>query len=347
MQKAAKRVKITLYSLAAYIVVMQKTLSVIDLAAIKGNARRMRSLAGGAKFYAVVKADAYGHGAERVALHLQSLADGFCVAIVEEGAALRIAGVTAPVLVLTPVTSRDDALAAAFYGLEVSVNGVRSAELCGGLDCHIKLNTGMNRYGCNADGLPEVLETLKAAGGRVKGLYSHLYCPHVRERREEQLKIFNEAERLVKAAYPRAVCHLSATAGTMLGGRFLKDGVRCGISLYGYAPQGFSRAGLVPALKVYARRVQRTPVVGRGAGYAVAAERYEKLSAYRAGYADGFSRTAPLGVGNLCMDAFVSGEEAQLVPVFTDADEYAARCGTISYEALCSVTRRSERVYIT
>ena len=102
---------------------MQRTVSVIDLSAIANNVRRMRGLAGGAKFYAVVKADAYGHGAERVALHIERLVDGFCVAITEEGAALRIAGVTAPILVLTPVTSRDDAAEAAFYGLDVSVNG--------------------------------------------------------------------------------------------------------------------------------------------------------------------------------------------------------------------------------
>ena len=85
---------------------------------------------------------------------------------------------------------------------------------------------------------------------------------------------------------------------------------------------------------------------GRGVGYAVAERRYENLSAYRCGYADGFFRGVPLGEGNLCMDAFVSRDTRPLVPVFTDADEYAARCGTISYEVLCSVTRRSERVYI-
>ena len=347
MQTCAICAKITLYSVAAYIGVMQRTVSVIDLSAIANNVRRMRGLAGGAKFYAVVKADAYGHGAERVALHIERLVDGFCVAITEEGAALRIAGVTAPILVLTPVTSRDDAAEAAFYGLDVSVNGSMSAALCCGLNCHIKLNTGMNRYGCNMSELRAVLDAAKAAGGRVSGLYSHLYCPHVEACRNEQLKIFDEAERLVKAEYPRAVCHLAATAGTMLGGKFIKDGVRCGISLYGYAPQGFSRKGLRPALAVYARMVQRTGTVGSGAGYAVAKKPYGQLSAYRAGCAAGFMRTVPLGEGNLCMDAFVSERKERLLAVFTDADEYAARCGTISYEALCSVTRRSERVYIS
>ena len=304
---------------------MQKTLSVINLSAISKNIKFLRRRAGSAKFYAVVKADAYGHGAERVSLHIQPQVDGFCVALTEEGAALRIAGVTKPVLVLTPLTSADDALAAAFYNLSVTVNGSASARLCAGLSCHIKVNTGMNRY----------------------GVYSHLYCPAEAREREAQLALFEEAERLVKAAYPRAVCHISASGGTLLGGKFIKEAVRCGISMYGYAPQGFSREGLSPALKVYARRIQKTDVCGRGAGYMVATKNYASFSAYRLGYADGFARPVPLGEGNLCMDAFVSEEDGEFIEVLSDADEYAARCGTISYEVLCSVTRRSERVYIS
>lgn len=104
---------------------MQKSISVIDLGAISRNVTYIKSLLGGAKFYAVVKADAYGHGAERVSAHIERLVDGFCVAITEEGAALRVAGITKPVLVLTPLTSRDDALAAEFYNLTVTVNGAQ------------------------------------------------------------------------------------------------------------------------------------------------------------------------------------------------------------------------------
>ena len=330
----------------SYNVSVQKTLSFINLAAIKSNALFIKDKIGGRKLYAVVKADAYGHGAERVALELEGIADGFCVAIAEEGVALRIAGVTAPVLVLTPATSAEDAECARYHNLQVTVNGERSAELCGGLECHIKVNTGMNRYGSSPEDVLKVLSALEKAGAFVSGLYSHLYCPHIREERERQLAVFNEAEKLVKAAYPDVFCHLAASAGAFLGGGYLKDGIRCGISLYGYAPCGFSREGLTRALKVYAPKVQTSPFVGNGAGYSVAKKEYSQLSAYRAGYADGFFRTVPLGEGNLCMDAFVSEDTRPLIPVFTDADEYAARCGTISYEVLCSVTRRSQRIYV-
>lgn len=326
---------------------VQKTLSLINLAAIERNASYIKSIIGDRKLYAVVKADAYGHGAERVALQTECVADGFCVAIAEEGAALRVAGVTKPILVLTPVTCAEDAECARYHNLQVTVNGVSSAAFCGGLQCHIKVNTGMNRYGCNVEQLPAVLSALEMAGAEVCGLYSHLYCPHIKEERESQLALFNKAEKLVKAAYPDVFCHLSASAGAFLGGEYLKDGVRCGIALYGYAPYGFSRDGLEPALKVYAPKVQTTPFAGNGAGYAVATKKYDRLSSYRAGYADGFFRTTPLGDGNLCMDAFVSEESCPLKLVFSDADEYAAKCGTISYEVLCSVTRRSQRVYLT
>ncbi len=322
---------------------MQKTISVINLGAIERNLKYMKRLACGRRFYAVVKADAYGHGAEAVSRHIEPFADGFCVAITEEGAALRIAGITKPVLVLTPLTCAEDAVFARFYGLEVTVNGVRSARLAAGLRCHIKVNTGMNRYGCNPDELVEVLRA--AEGSEVAGVYSHLYLADSQSASRRQLELFRNAAGLVKDRFPSACAHLAASGGIFLGGEYLFDGVRCGIAMYGYAPSGFVGSGLEPALKVYARRVQTGIFTGGGAGYARAAKNYGKLSAYRLGYADGFARTVPLGEGNLCMDAFVSEAEEDVKLVFDDAESYAKLCGTISYEALCSVTRRSEKIY--
>ena len=81
---------------------MQKAIAKIDLGAIRHNARYLKGRANGALFYAVVKADAYGHGAVQVARALNGIADGFCVAIVDEAVELRVSGITSPVLVLTP-----------------------------------------------------------------------------------------------------------------------------------------------------------------------------------------------------------------------------------------------------
>ena len=81
-------------------------------------------------------------------------------------------------------------------------------------------------------------------------------------------------------------------------------------------------------------------------GYGVAEREYGELSTYRAGYADGFLRGVPLGENKLCMDAFISRENEDMLLIMDDADRTAARSGTIAYEVLTSVTRRSERIYI-
>ena len=321
---------------------MQKTLSVIDLSTIRSNAEKVKSLAAGAKFFAVVKADAYGHGAEEVSRAIEDIADGFCVAIVEEGIALRVAGITKPVLVFTPPLDKYDAARARAYNLSLTVNSVKTARLCGENSCHIKVNTGMNRMGCTVSELPEIVKSLKLEN--IEGIYSHLYAPHDTVASAAQLAQFERAARFIKTYKPTACAHLSASGGLLRGGRYLFDGVRSGILVYGYCPDGF-KADVTPAMKVYARRVQTTDFIGDGIGYNRADRRYKKLEAYRCGYADGFARTVPLGEKTLCMDSFISEYGEELVCVMDDADGYAKRCGTISYEVLTNVTRRSERVY--
>ena len=321
---------------------MQRTLSVVNLTAIRENALKVKSLAGKSKFFAVVKADAYGHGAERVARHIEDVADGFCVALIEEGISLRVAGITKQILVLTPPLDGYDVSRSRAYNLTVTVNSVGCARLACGTPCHIKVNTGMNRLGCNTGELPDVLRALPSES--VEGVYSHLFAPQDEAASFNQLKIFERAVRLVKTFKHNACAHLSASGGILRGGKFLFDGVRCGILLYGYNPSGFD-FGVTPALKVYARRTQTAEFIGGGAGYAYASKNYKRLSAYRCGYADGFKRTVALGENNLCMDAFVSERDDDMLCVFGNADDYARRCGTISYEALTDVTRRSEIIY--
>ncbi len=322
---------------------MQKTLSVINLGSIRKNALKIKSGLKSSSFFAVVKADAYGHGAEEVSRYIEDIADGFCVAIVEEGICLRTAGITKPILVLTPPLDGYDVERARAYGLTATVNSVETAKLVGGLPCHIKVNTGMNRHGCNINELPAVLKSLPSES--VEGVYSHLFAPQSDGASFAQLELFSKASRIVKTFSPKAKAHLSASGGFLRGGKFLADGVRCGILLYGYAPSGFSAEGFLPAMKVYARRTQQTRFIGGGVGYNFANENYGVISTYRCGYADGFFRGVPLGEKTLCMDSFVAKDKGELALVFDDAEKYAKKLGTISYEALTCVTRRSERVY--
>lgn len=322
---------------------MQKTLSVINLRAIRENALKIRNILKERKFFAVVKADAYGHGAEETARYIEDIADCFCVAIVEEGVALRVAGISKPVLVFTPPLDKYDVERAKFYGLDVTVNSIETARLSRGCPCHIKVNTGMNRAGCNLSELPAVLSAVDPQS--IRGIYSHMYAPENVAASAAQLALFERAETLAKAVNPDICAHLSASGGLLRGGKFLKDGARCGILLYGYAPSGFSSKGFKPALKVYARRTQTTKFIGGGIGYNFADKKYNELGVYRLGYADGFFRGVPLGEKTLCMDAFIHEGGGDMRLVFDDADYYARQCGTISYEVLTSVTRRSERVY--
>lgn len=322
---------------------MQKSLAVINLKNIRENAIYIRSILKERLFFAVVKADAYGHGAEEVARYIEDIADYFVVAIVDEGVALRIAGISKPVLVLTPPLDYGDVLRAQCYSLTLTVNSLSTAKLIKNVPCHIKVNTGMNRLGCSLSELKDILSVLNKAD--IMGVYSHLYAPENQAASFKQLSHFKTFESIVKKVNPEAVAHLSASGGLLRGGDYLLDGARCGILLYGYAPNGFSSLKLKPALKVYARKIQTTKFIGGGLGYNFADRKYNELGVYRLGYADGFLRRVPLGEKTLCMDSFISedGEEYKLV--MSDADEYARRTDTISYEVLTSVTKRSERIY--
>lgn len=322
---------------------MQKTLSVIDLSAIRANALTVRKMLGDRFFFAVVKADAYGHGAEKVAAELQDICDGFCVAICDEGVALRLSGITKPILVLAPPINSDDAEKIKFYSLTATVSSVSCAKLLNGCRCHIAVNTGMNRYGCSEKELKQVLDILDPS--LIDGVYSHLYAAENKDECERQYAAFSKAVKEVKKVNCDVIAHLAASGGILRGGKYLFDGARCGIMLYGYAPAGFKRGNLRPALSVFAPLAQEVEPFGRGVGYNIADRRYKKLYTYRLGYADGFFRIVPLGEKTLCMDAFISTEKRALMPVMCDADEYAKRCGTISYEVLCSVTARSEKIY--
>lgn len=331
---------------------MYRILERVSLKNIRENAQAVRAYAGG-KLIAVVKDDAYGHGAVRVCEALSDLADMFAVASVEEGAALRTAGVTQDILVLTPCLSTEEGIRLISYELIASIssfaafNVLLRAERVAGehVRAHIALNTGMNRYGVRPSLLPRLLE---AAGERVEGMYSHLYAPHEDGARREQEEVFLPACDTVKRFVPSALCHLAATGGAL--GRVGGEAVRAGIALYGYLPQGFEGAlNVKPAAKFYAAVSHNTVPFGGGAGYAAAPERYPSLCTLRFGYGDGFFRAGgPNAIGNLCMDACVRAGRAKFASrrlILSDVTAYAKSLGTTEYEVLVRLGARAEKVY--
>ncbi len=333
---------------------MRNTIAVVSLEQIVKNAELVKEKAG-VPLIAVVKDDGYGHGAGAVAHALEKIASAFTVASVEEGAALRAAGISKQILVLTPPICKEDALRLSGYRLTATVASafslrvIAEAKCKEQIDAHLAVNTGMNRYGFP----PEKIEAVcKRAPDciRIAGVYSHFYAPEDAEAREEQYRRFSEAAKTVRAYFPEAVRHLSATGGILAGRKYAFDAVRCGIALYGYLPAGFEgKLNVKPAMKVYAAVAQSGKFSGGGAGYARADRKYGDMYTLKLGYGDGFFRKSEIGIGNLCMDACVCAGRAKFgawKQVFCNAESYAKQHGTIAYEALVNIGGRAVKIYV-
>lgn len=354
---------------------MRKIIAKVHLKNIRHNAEAF-VLRTGKKLCAVVKANAYGHGAEEVVCALEGVADCFAVSLYGEAISIKTAACGKDILILTPPLSEEEVFLSAVNGFLLTASDLWTAKLIVKVATarkifvrvHLKTNTGMNRYGMNASVLGKACKLLKGCPFvRVEGLFSHLYACTL-ETAEAQRKIFLQMQAVCKRYFPDVLSHLSATYGALLKESFYFDMVRIGIGLYGYLPDGVQdvEEGVVASLDlkkgmtVYAysqgERAYRFGGAGYGERAGVALTAGDKLSVLRVGYADGFLRKRENGVyafeknaNNLCMDACIrkgsAGKRGKLVPVLTDAKETARKTGTISYEVLCAATRRAEMVY--
>lgn len=325
----------------------------------------------GTPLCAVVKANAYGHGAEEVTNALSGVADSFAVALLDEGLQIRGAACGKEILVLTPPITVQDVLCGGWNGFSLTVADLTTASLIDGVArsrklpvcVHLKVNTGMNRYGMDMPALGKACKRLQANPYvRVAGVYSHLYGESL-STANAQRAAFIKAVALCRRYFPSVKAHLSATYGATLGKDFAFDGVRIGLGLYGYLPGG-ERAGGTPlptlerGMTVFATAAGGRTYRYGGAGYGenpFAGEPPENLTVCRYGYADGFLRQRQNGLvgaetqaNHLCMDACIrSGRmpRGKRFPIMTDAQAVADATGTIPYEVLCAATRRAETVY--
>lgn len=337
---------------------MQQNKALIRLDHIRENAKTFSALAKGSKLCAVVKADAYGHGAAMVAQALASDADMFAVALTEEGVSLRCAGIAKDILVLVPPLSESEVRRAMYYDLILSVGDAQDYALIarvlkqigGCVRCHLKVNTGMNRFGFDTDGFRKFTEGRLTDGIAAEGIYSHFYRPENEQITHEQFLLFcNFCER-AEQTFGKLTKHIAATGGVLAGKEYHMDMVRIGIGLYGYLPGGFSEKEVLlrRAMSVYAAVAAVRDYRGGGAGYGDYVPRGARLSVIRAGYADGLFRKG-IGTNDLCMDAFVSEEKRekyQSVCILSDAEAYAKKYGTIAYEVLCKAGMRAVREYV-
>lgn len=280
----------------------------IDLDALCANAALIRHIAN-TRLLAVVKADAYGHGAPMVARALEAAGDvaGFGVSLVEEGSSLRDAGVELPVLVMGPallggydelVMRRMTTIISDLQDLE---GLARAAQRRGRrAPVHLKIDTGMARLGIDPDALPAVIERARELGHLdIVGLSTHFACadsddPHDREcMTYHQLSRFDEAAARARAmgVEPRFL-HTANTSATLWFPESRRDLVRCGLGLYGNGRQP-AEGTLVQSMRIVSRIAQlRDILAGASVSYGALwrAARASRLAVVPMGYADGVPR---------------------------------------------------------
>jgi alanine racemase len=336
---------------------------------------------------AVVKANAYGHGAAQVARALEDAgADLLACADIEEGAALRSAGVRAGILVFGALSVSDlDGLFDCKLTPTISTPGAARAVQAAAakykqrLRYHLKIDTGMNRLGFRFDNLRRTLPELLASENlSLDAVYTHFATadepdsPLFNEQRLRFDRALADVERLGGRPQYRHTCN---SAALLRDSRAWFDRVRPGLLLYGIVPPPLATTlALAPVMSLTSRVVAVKGVrAGEGVGYGVrfTTETSTTIAIVPAGYADGLDlrlagrgvvlirgRRAPI-VGSVCMDMLMAdvtgmdvspGDEVVIIGSqksgHVDVREMAATIGTIPWEVVCRIGSRIERMYV-
>jgi alanine racemase len=363
-------------STAAGVRATSRTWAEVDLGAVRHNVVTLKRRAPNSRLMAVVKADAYGHGSVEVARAcVEAGADSLAVVTVEEGAELRRAGMEAPILVFTDLLP-DKLQLGGEYRLAVTAHSIPSARRIAaypGLEAHLKVNTGMSRWGVEPS---EVGEARKLLGSRLAGVYTHFASADSDETAtRRQIESFESV--LASQPFGGVLVHAANSAATLWHPGSHYDCVRPGVALYGLHPAGDegdpAAEGLRPAmtLKSYVagvRLLARGDGVSYGLTYRAGAPMF--AATVPVGYAEGYRRALsgkaealirgrrrPL-LGRVTMDACVFGADED-VEVGDEvvllggqgeeritAEELGSRAGTINYEITTGIDpRRVERSY--
>ncbi|MCM8594927.1 alanine racemase [Accumulibacter sp.] len=356
----------------------------IDLSALRHNylfaRHRARTLGGESRAWAVVKANAYGHGLLRAARALGDVADGFALLDLDEAVALRQAGVRQPILLLEGFFEPSDIAVCAGHRLSVVIHCLEQLRMLRAvlpetpLPLFIKLNTGMNRLGLTAEQLPAVRRELAAMGGTAV-LGTPTLITHFADADADggEACIAWQLERFerMRTAWPEAAgfpVSLANSAAILRYPQTAHDWVRPGIMLYGgspFASQSAESLGLRPVMTLDSRilAVQEIDAGERvGYGGTFVARRPTRVGIVACGYADGYPRHAPSGtpivvdgrrtatLGRVSMDMLACdltelpgsgpGSRVTLWGEGLAADEVAAASGTISYQLFCALAPR-------
>ncbi|MDR7419812.1 MAG: alanine racemase [Armatimonadota bacterium] len=359
--------------------VQTRTWATVRLDAVAHNVRVLRGcVPSRTAFMAVVKADAYGHGAVPVArAAIGAGASWLGVATPDEALALRAAGIDARVLVLGPVAPAfvRDVVAAGCALTVADPASLEAAHQAGGatpVRVHLKVDTGMARLGVAPEDVGALLPRIDGARVIVEGVFTHLACAddHDPTITRAQLAAFGRAADAVARRFPGVIRHAAASAAVVGHREAALDLVRVGISLYGIpAAPHLRQVDLRPVMTlasrvVRLRRVARDTPVSYGATYRTPADTV--IATVPVGYADGYPRAlgnrgvmlvrgqrVPVA-GRVCMDytmldtggvALAEGDEVEVFGDGLPVWEVADTAGTIAYELLCRIGPRVPRVY--
>ena len=345
----------------------------ISAGALSHNLRLAKAYAGRAKVWAVLKANAYGHGLERAARALEA-ADGFAVLDFQEAARLRVAGIAKPILMLEGFFKPVDLPQLIKYKLTPVIHNaeqvelLKAADLGGEIDVYLKANSGMNRLGFPVDGLRAAYNSVRMHRQvRSITLTSHFADADGASGVKAQLDWLEEMARPIEglAQAPRSLANSAALI------RFPEargDWARPGIMLYGCSPfadESAAQLDLKPVMTltselIATQHLQPGERIGYGFSYEAVGEM--TIGVVACGYADGYPRHAPTGTpvlvngkrtrtgGRVTMDmiavdisdlhdAYI-GTPVTLWGEGLSADEVAAAAGTVSYELLCALAPR-------
>lgn len=313
----------------------------VDLDAVRHNARVLAALVHPAELCAVVKANGYGLGAEALAVAaLEGGATRLAVALVDEGVALREAGigpVDAQILLLSepPADAMHDAVAHHLTPTVYTRGGVAAVAAAVGhrrpIDVEVKVDTGMHRVGAYADEAVEIARLVQHAHGLLfSGLWTHLAVADEPDNpyTAMQLERFEEVrDRMARAGLVPDHVHAANSAGAIAHPAARYDMVRCGIALYGYAPSAelAGAVGLRPALSLralvsYAKEVDQGERLSYGLRY-TAPER-TVIATVPLGYADG----VPRRLFDVDVPVLIGGRRRPIAGVVT-MDQLMVDCG--------------------
>jgi alanine racemase len=353
----------------------RSTRAEIDLDALRHNYARFKALAPRSQVMAVIKADAYGHGAVAVARALAD-ADLMGVAYIDEALQLRAAGIVSPLVLLEGVMNAGEYALVQQHDLQVVIHReeqldwLAAAGLTATVVVWLKVDTGMHRLGVDPADVSRLLTRLRSLPCVAEVvMMSHMACADepghpLNALQEQRFNVLTDG-----AGCRRS---LANSAATLLDTRLHLDIVRPGILLYGAAAaagQDVRALGFRPVMRLTSPVISvRTITSGESVGYGATwvAQRETRVAIIAIGYGDGYPRHVGPGaavhlagqrcpvIGRVSMDmlavdvtevAMSVGDQAELWGPALPVDTVAAWAGTLNYELLCQVTDRVRRCY--